>query len=187
VSFTPRGDPEEDTKGAFAPVDGLWNRGGQGSNRPIALVELKPPHKLTVSALQSALDDDHGRAQKHFETRPVINSPHAENDSTYVITAVFTQVFDYMIETGMEYAYINTGMACVFFQILETEPTVLYYSLYVSPRTDRADPEKTAVCQIALFLCRCLTARQRDQDWIRSASESTARFRVDPEAQLRKP
>jgi hypothetical protein len=89
-----------------------------------------------------------------------------------------------MIETGMEYASVNTGMACVFFQILETEPTVLYYSLYVSPRTDRADPEKTAVCQIALFLCRCLTARQRDQDWIRSASESTARFRVDPEAQL---
>jgi hypothetical protein len=28
VSFTPRGDPEEDTEGAFAPVDDLWNRGG---------------------------------------------------------------------------------------------------------------------------------------------------------------
>src|SRR5277367_2106894 len=107
---------------------------------------------------------------------PSLTYPHAENDFTYVITAVFTQVFDYMIETDMKYAY---GMACVFFQILETEPTVLYYSLYVSPRTDRADPEKTAVCQITLFLCRCLTARQRDQDWIRSASESTARFRVD--------
>ena len=89
-----------------------------------------------------------------------------------------------MIETGMEYAYVNTGMACAFFQNLEAEPTVLYYSLYVSPRTDRADPEKTAVCQISLFLCRCLTARQRDQDWIKSASESTARFRVDPEAPL---
>jgi hypothetical protein len=101
-------------------VDGLWNRGGQGSSRLIALVELKPPHKLTVSALQSALDDSHGRAQKHFETRPVI-------------TAVFTQVFDYMIETGMECAYVNTGMAYVFFQILETEPTVLYYNLLGNP------------------------------------------------------
>jgi hypothetical protein len=63
--------------------------------------------------------------------RPVISSPHAENDSRYVITAVFTQVFDYMIETGMEYAYVNTGMACAFFQNLEAEPTVLYYSLHV--------------------------------------------------------
>src|SRR2546421_10725265 len=97
--------PHRQLTWSFAPVDGLWNRGGQGSNRPIALVELKPPHKLTVSALQSALDDSHGRAQKRFETRPVINSPHAQNDSTYLITAVFTQVFDYMIETGMEYAY----------------------------------------------------------------------------------
>jgi hypothetical protein len=40
------------------------------------------------------------------------------------------------------------------------------------------------VCQITLFLYRCLTARQRDQEWIESASDSNVRFRMDPEAQL---
>jgi hypothetical protein len=50
-----------------------------------------------------------------------------------------------MIETGIEYAYINIRMACVFFLILETEPTVFYYNLYVSLKTDRADSEKTAI------------------------------------------
>ena len=104
MSFAPRGDPEEDTKSAFAPVDGVWNRGGQGSDQPITLAELKPPHKLTTSALHTALNDGNGRAQKGFGTKPVIDSPHAKIDSTYTITAVFAQVFDYMVESGMEFA-----------------------------------------------------------------------------------
>jgi len=54
VSFTPRGDPEEDTKSAFAPVDGMWNRGMPGSDQPRALTELKPLHKLTISAPRTA-------------------------------------------------------------------------------------------------------------------------------------
>ena len=62
VSFTPRGEPEENIKSAFAPVDGVWNRSEQGSDQPIALMELKPPHKLAMEALQTALDDGHGRA-----------------------------------------------------------------------------------------------------------------------------
>jgi hypothetical protein len=82
VSFTPRGDPE-DIKSAFAPVDGMWNRGGPGSDQPIALAELKPPHKLRISAPQTALGDGSGRAQKRFETKSIINSPHVKNDSTY--------------------------------------------------------------------------------------------------------
>ena len=104
MSIALRVDPEEDTKSAFAPVDGVWNRGGQGSDRPITPAELNPPHKLTTSALHTALDDGNGRAQKGFGTKPVIDSPHAKNDSTYTITAVLAQVFDYMIESGTEFA-----------------------------------------------------------------------------------
>lgn len=184
VTFSPRGDPTENTETAIAPVDGVWNRGEQGSDRPIAMVELKPPHKLMTSALQNALDDGNGRARKSFKTKPIINSPHARNDSMYTITAVFTQVFDYMIESAVEFAYLSTGMACVFFRLCKTEPTVLYYSLYVPPRTNFAEASDTTVCQIALFLSRCLTVRRLDQQWAQSAADSNARFRVDPEEQL---
>ncbi|KAF2810665.1 uncharacterized protein BDZ99DRAFT_497660 [Mytilinidion resinicola] len=44
LSFSPRGDPDDGTKAAFAPVDGVWIRGG-----PITLLELKPPHKAYCS------------------------------------------------------------------------------------------------------------------------------------------
>lgn len=44
LSFSPRGDSDDGTKAAFAPVDGLWIRGG-----PITLLELKPPHKAYCS------------------------------------------------------------------------------------------------------------------------------------------
>jgi hypothetical protein len=87
VSFSPRGDPDEDTKAAFAPVDGVWIRGG-----PITLLELEPPHKLTVEALQTALDDGTGRSRRSFETESIINSPHTTSDPTYTVVAVFTQV-----------------------------------------------------------------------------------------------
>ena len=90
VSFGPRDDPDDDTKAAFAPVDGVWDQGG-----PITLLELKPPHKLTAEALRIAPENGTGRPQRMFETKPIIDSPHATNDPTYTIVAVSTQVFDY--------------------------------------------------------------------------------------------
>jgi hypothetical protein len=70
VSFSPRGDPDDDTKEAFAPVDGIWNQGG-----PIMLLELKPPHKLVAEALRTSSDDGTGLPQRRFETKPIIDSP----------------------------------------------------------------------------------------------------------------
>ncbi|KAF6233317.1 hypothetical protein HO173_008441 [Letharia columbiana] len=184
VRYTPGGDPESAAGKVFVPVDGVWNRGGPGSDRPIALAELKPPHKLTTGALRTALDDGNGKARKSFESQPIIQSPHARNDPLYTVLAVFTQVFDEMISSGTEFAYVDTGMARVFFRIRRTESTVLYYSLDVSPREVIADARSTAVCQIALFLCRCLTVEKFDQNWIAEARASNSRFEVDPEAQL---
>jgi hypothetical protein len=52
LRFSPRGDPDEDTKAAFAPVDGVWDYDG-----PKSLEALKPPHKLPEGSLQEALED----------------------------------------------------------------------------------------------------------------------------------
>ncbi|KAM0798192.1 hypothetical protein BDR22DRAFT_891499 [Usnea florida] len=158
VSYTRRGDPEPATKKSFVPVDGVWNR------------EL---HWTTT-----------GKARRSFESKPIIQSPHPKNDCLYTVLAVFTQVFDYMITSGTPFAYVDTGMARVFFQICRTEPTVLYYGLDVSPKSVVAEPRSTAVCPIALFLCHCLTAEKVDRRWITTARESNCRWVVDPEAQL---
>lgn len=176
VSFSTRG---EDNEAAFAPVDGVWSYGG-----PILLQELKPPHKLTEKALETALDDGTGRPRKEFRTERIINDPHVTKDPTYTVTAVFTQVFDYMISSGIAHAYLDTGMACVFFQVRETEHTTLYYSLVIHPREGNVDPAMTSVCQIALFIHHCLTEKKRDDKWIEKATDSNAQFCVDPEAQV---
>ena len=113
ISFNPRGDPDDDTKAAFAPMDSVWNRGG-----PITLLELKPSHKLTAKALRIALNNGTDCPQSRFETKPIIDSPHATNDPTYTIVAVFTQVFDYIITTGMASAWLYTGVVSVYFIFL---------------------------------------------------------------------
>ena len=179
VSFSPRGDPEEDTKAAFAPVDGVWDRGG-----PITLLELKTPHKLTERVLQTALDDGTGCARRRFETKPIIDSPHATKDPTYTIVAVFTQIFDYMITTGTARAWLYTGMASVYFEVPRLDPSTLYFNLKIHPRSSTASPEETSVCQDAVFVRRCVFTQKRDADWIRDAVDSNGRFLVDPEAQL---
>ena len=179
VSFSPRGDPDEDSQVAFRPVDGVWICGG-----PKALDELKTPHKLREETLQTALDDGTGRFRRRFETKPIIDSPHASNDPTYTVVAVFTQIFDYMVTTGVARARLYTGMASVYFQIPLLEPTTLQYYLKTHPRSSTVNPEETSVCQNAVFVRRCLSMEKRDADWIRNAVDSNARFLVDPEAQL---
>ena len=151
VSYTRRGDPEPATEKSFVPVDGVWNRGGHGSHRAIALAELKPPHKLPTETLRTALDHYTGKARRSFESKPIIQSPHPKNDCLYTVLAVFTQVFDYMITSGTPFAYVDTGMARVFFQICRTEPTVLYYGLDVSPKALSQNPGARRCAQSPCF------------------------------------
>jgi hypothetical protein len=89
-----------------------------------------------------------------------------------------------MITSGMKYAWLYTGMASVYFQVLRQDPTTLHFHLKIHPRSSTADPKETSVSQNAVFVRRCLSAEKRDADWIRNAVDSNARFLVDPEAQL---
>jgi hypothetical protein len=175
VSFSPRGEPDGNTQAAFRPVDGVWIR-----KEPRVLDELKTPHKLTVETLTAALDDGMGRPRRIFETKPVIDSPYASNDPTYTVVAVFTQIFDYLVTTGVAHARLYTGMASVYFQVPLLEPTTLHYHLKIHPRGGTADPEETSVCQNAVFVYRSLSVEKRNADWVRDAVNKNGRFLVDP-------
>ena len=109
-------------------MDGVWNRGG-----PITLLELKPPNKLTAEALRIALDNGTGRPQRRFETKAIIDGPHATNDPTYTIVAVFTKVSDYMITTGMASAWLYTGVASVYYHVPGLNSTILHFHLKIIP------------------------------------------------------
>jgi hypothetical protein len=50
-------------------------------------------------------------------------------NSEWVVCAVMTQTYSYMLECGLGYSWFTTGEACVMLQIRESEPDVLYYHL----------------------------------------------------------
>ena len=119
-----------------------------------------------------------------FETQPIINNPHVNNDQMYTIVAVVTQILDYIITSGVAYAWLYTGIASVYFYITEMDPITLYFHLNIHPRDSTTALESTSVCQNAMFVRPCLLTEKRDADWIQNAVDCNARFLVDPEAQL---
>lgn len=76
-------------------------------------------------------------------------------------------------------------MASVCFQVPLKDPTTLYYHLKIHPRGSIAHPEETSICQNAVFVHRCLSAKRKgDADWVRNAVDSSALFLLNPKAQL---
>jgi hypothetical protein len=91
-------------------------------------VEFEAPHKLTVPALAAGLHE-------MDLARNVIDQ---EGDTfklhtTRLVAAVVTQIFSYMIDSGVSYGYICTGEAFVFLHV-PNDLTVVKYSLCVQSR-----------------------------------------------------
>ncbi|KAG0153446.1 hypothetical protein PDIDSM_2098 [Penicillium digitatum] len=73
---------------------------------PIYAVEFKAPHKVTIPELVAGLHQIN-------LARDVINQEGDtfEFHATYLVAAVVTQIFSYMIDIGVQYGYICTGEA----------------------------------------------------------------------------
>lgn len=86
---------------------------------PVYTVEFKAPHKVTISELVAGLHEID-------LARDVLNqdSDTFESLATRLVAAVVTQIFLYMIDSGVHYGYICTGEAFVFLCIPE-DPIVV--------------------------------------------------------------
>ena len=69
-------------------LNGFKTRWRLVSRRTDHFTGAQAPHKLTAEALRIALDDGTDRPCRRFETKSLIDSPHATNDPTYTIVAV---------------------------------------------------------------------------------------------------
>ncbi|CAG8126493.1 unnamed protein product, partial [Penicillium nalgiovense] len=114
---------------------------------PVHAVEFKAPHKVTIPELVAGLH--------HIDlARDVIDQ---EGDTfefyaTCLVAAVVTQIFSYMIDSGVQYGYICTGEAFVFLHIPEDDPTVVQYFMCIPNQDVQADDElrlhRTAIGQV---------------------------------------
>lgn len=99
-------------------------------------VEFKALYKVTIPELVAGL-------HQMDLARDIINQ---EGDTfefytTYLVTAVVTQIFLYMIDSGVQYGYICTGEAFVFLYIPNDNPTVVQYFLCIPNQDVQADDD----------------------------------------------
>jgi hypothetical protein len=95
-------------------------------------VEYKPPHKLSTENLCAGL-----RPMNFWEE--VVNSAVVPTDKTerlrYNATrltgAAMVQEYHVMIQEGLAYSCLSTGIALVFLYVPEEDPTTIYYHLCV--------------------------------------------------------
>jgi hypothetical protein len=68
----------------------------------------------------------------------------------WLVGAVLTQTYGYMVENGLEYSCFTTGEAYIFLHIKEDKPHTLYYHL--------AEPNTKAEAQDEIDILPCCTA-----------------------------
>ncbi|KAI1145883.1 hypothetical protein F4825DRAFT_442461 [Nemania diffusa] len=165
----PRTRPARNTKkGKRGPADQfcVYRRRTDGRNVPALAIEYKAPHKLTRDEVVTGLK---GEIQPE---RDVINIHGQGFDfaSKWLVAAVITQLFSYMVDKGIPYGYVCTGETFVFVYIPE-DPSIVYYSVCVPNLDVMEDDEdrlhRTAVAQVFAFVLQALRSPSPPlpQDW----------------------
>lgn len=172
----------------------------EGEALPCFIVEYKAPHKLTVAHIRAGLHsmnpwDEIVNNQKMPPAKDV--EENAVYHSSKLIAAVVTQTFSYMIEGGLEYAYICTGEAFIFLHVSPEDPTTVYYHSVIPIddvgestgwEADSEGPNRlhlTAVAQVLAFTLQTLSSRQQSPDWITKAKSRLKHWNVDPNKVLK--
>ncbi|KAF3480960.1 uncharacterized protein GIQ15_06307 [Arthroderma uncinatum] len=148
----------------------VYNK-GNGENVPAYIVELKAPHKLPLTTIQSTLHD--------MDLENVLLQTPGESKEVELrrgMAAVITQIFSYMIKSGVGYGYVCTGEAFIFLHVGKDPTTIFYYvstpgedvggTTGYTGRTD--SPNKlhlTAVGQVLAFTLKAMQVEPYCQTW----------------------
>ena len=145
---------------------------------PVYAVEFKAPHKVTIPELVAGL-------HQIDLTRDVIDQQGDtfEFYATRLVAAVVTQIFSYMIDSGVRYGYICTGEAFVFLHIPKEDPTVVQYFLCIPNQDVQTDDEwrlhRTAIGQVLAFTLQALAAEAPTQEWHDAAHDKLTTWEVE--------
>jgi hypothetical protein len=129
--------------------------------------EYKPPHKLTPAHLRLGLRPMN--IYKDVVNRKTIPSTDEEAArfqyfAERLTASAIIQIYNYMIEGGLQYSLLTTGEAIVFLKIDWDDPATLYYYLTEPGPEAAAHPDQlylcTAVGQYMIFTLMALEKRR---------------------------
>lgn len=104
------------------------NEGGQ--TELLFIIEYKAPHKLAKEILRVGLRTmDLPTEVIHRAMIPTDLQEKFSYNADRLVAAAITQLYSYMLESGVEYGCIVTGEAMVFLWIEENDSSCLHYHL----------------------------------------------------------
>lgn len=153
------------------------------TKRLVLIVEYKPPHKLSIEMLKAGLKD--------LDLSNLIHRSKSSNDKTInsieksedVLAIVIAQIYTYMIDSGIQYAYLTTGEAFVFLHTQEQDRETLYYHMVIPKDTSTSEAtnaiSNTAIGQVISFYILACGGKFYDQDTRDRHREQAMQWRKD--------
>jgi hypothetical protein len=148
---------ERDTRsGRMQPDQFCVHRLDGDSSRLLMTVEYKPPHKLSTENLCAGLRSmNFWEEVVNSETVPTDKAEKLRYNAARLTGAAMVQEYHVMIQEGLAYSCLSTGIAQVFLYVPEEDPTTLYYRLCV-PNEDVQLVDEGAFLQPVTAVSRLL-------------------------------
>lgn len=145
------------TSGRMQPDQFCIHRLDGDSSTLLMTVEYKPPHKLSTENLCAGLRPmDFWEEVVNSETVPTDKAEKLRYNAARLAGAAIVQEYHVMIQEGLTYSCLSTGIAMVFLYVPEEEPTTLYYHLCVPNDDVKSMGEESSlqpVTAVARLLC----------------------------------
>lgn len=147
-----------------------------GKEVPAYNIEYKPPFKLTLELVTAGLENNAGLPFNEIQLDRDVIGQEGEGlkfEGKYIVSAVITQLFAYMIKAKVRYGYVSTGEVIIFVHILDNPEIVEYYLCVPSEEVDLNKPttlHQTAVAQVLAFTLRAISDPAPSQLWHEAAA-----------------
>lgn len=145
------------TSGRMQPDQFCVHRLDGDSSTLLMTVEYKPPHKLSIENLCAGLRPmNFWEEVVNTETIPTDRTEKLRYNAARLAGAAIVQEYHVMIQEGLAYSCLSTGIALVFLYVPEEDPTTLYYRLCVPNEDVRSMSEGSSlqpVTAVARLLC----------------------------------
>ena len=134
-------------------------------------IEYKPPFKFLAADICQGLQGE------IFPDQDLINKEDEapEYCTRRRVSVVITQLFSYLIKTGVRYGYVSTGRMMIFLHISDNAEQVKYH-VWNSQDLDLNHPaflHNTAIAEVIAFSLQALAAEPPDQAWHDAAAKLT--------------
>ena len=166
-----RTSPERSTG---RPDQWCFRHSAKDTMRLLFVIEYKAAHKIDEVSLRASLEPDVAASLMEDVIQALSGtSTSTDKDHDFAakldIAKVFTQVYHYMIDYGLQYSYATTGYALIFFYLDPAQPATLYYHLEEPKLTvrseDRQDIKHSAVALVLSFVLMAMEGKYMTNQW----------------------